>query len=75
MKLPITDLESNIVATGYFPEWYRTKRPTKLRPFSDLLISPCDWQSFSIYTPKFFPMVAAGTRNSEGGETWREICP
>jgi hypothetical protein len=54
-------------------EWYRTKRPVQLRPFSDASCSPSEFYSFPVYPPEFPVLVAAHTLSSGAGVPGREM--
>jgi hypothetical protein len=48
--------------------WY--KFPMQLQPFSDVLCSPYQFQSFPIHLPEFSALIAADTPSSEAGRNW-----
>jgi hypothetical protein len=59
----VVSLGSNLMVT--VKGWYRTKRPMRLRPFSDLVCS-----SSPIHPTRFSALVAEETPNSESGRNW-----
>lgn len=50
--------------------WYDTRRPMLLQPFSDLLCTPFELQSFLIRPPEFCAVVAAETPSNAVREIW-----
>jgi hypothetical protein len=54
--------------------WYYTKRPMQLRPFSDQLYTPSEFQLFSIHPPEFSALDVAEAPSGEGRRNWARNC-